>query len=162
MMRQLSACAKQTAEIPAKTSNKSNFFNLHKSSIIMETENGDRLLFGSHFSPTVFQRNGTVEYFPSRRGISVHAEITQPFELESISFRSFVQRRFEISGYGLQRIGIQIILERLPLLAETQWITPFTLRPSEERPPLDIGSYVQRSSTTLPSASLITSSHRIK
>ena len=46
--------------------------------------------------------------------------------------------------------------------AETQWIVPFTLRPSGALPPRVAGSYVQRSSVTLPAASFTTSVHVMK
>src|SRR4029453_12349205 len=41
--------------------------------------------------------------------------------------------------------------------ADTQWMVPCTLGPSGASPPRVAGSYVQRSSTTLPDASLMTS-----
>src|SRR5688572_8654453 len=45
--------------------------------------------------------------------------------------------------------------------ALTQWIVPFTFRPSGgEFPPFVCGSYVARTSTTFPSASFTTSVHR--
>ena len=125
----------------------------------------------------VLQADGAVEdRVLRRRVLAVRAEVAQAHEL--IGFRSLgrgeraldLAAREDLEGIRVQalkevlvrRVGIgigeEVRIQAYPAstasLASTQWMVDLTLRPSAGSPPREAGSYSQRTSVTLPSASL--------